>query len=174
MARGPWRRWPLWFGFVGFVAAAGAFAQGRDDGVPVVRAEPGPIKVKPADPGGYKPPHADRSIYDRISPPRAEKQGPAAGGKKRQLAEAPAYVGPYRVQLGSFREPELARKRWTELKKSHGDLLGRYTMVIEKVNIDGKGAHYRLQAGPLSTAKDVDGLCRALTRRQVHCILVKA
>jgi cell division septation protein DedD len=154
--------------------AAGAWAQGRDEGVPVVRAEPGPIKVRPADPGGYKPPHTDRSIYDRISPPRAETQGPAAGGRKKQVAEAPAYVGPYRVQLGSYREPEMARKRWTELKKSHGDLLARFTMVIEKVNIPGKGAHYRLQAGPLASPKDVDGLCRALAKRQVHCILVKA
>ena len=99
-------------------------------GIPLVKAEPGPIKVKPDDPGGLKVPHKDKSIYERFEgqrkvvpaadPGKGKAATPKPGDKK--MAQA---VGPYRIQLGSFENAETAQKRWNEMKNRHSDLIGR-------------------------------------------------
>jgi cell division septation protein DedD len=149
-------------------------------GIPLVKAEPGPLKVKPADPGGLKVPHSDKSIYEQIESHR--KVVPAADSAK--APKAPAHkatpkniaqaIGPYRVQLGSFENAETAERRWQEIKKRHADLVGKLQMVLERVELKAKGTVYRLQAGPLKTADDVQKLCAALSKRKVGCFLVKS
>ena len=39
-----------------------------DAGVPLIRAETAPIKVRPDSPGGMQVPHQDKEIYARINP----------------------------------------------------------------------------------------------------------
>ena len=41
--------------------------------VPIVRAEVGPIKTRPAEPGGIRVPHKDKRVYERIAPQRRKK-----------------------------------------------------------------------------------------------------
>jgi cell division septation protein DedD len=147
--------------------------------VPLVKAEPGPIKVKPEDPGGLKVPHKDKSIYERFEthrkvvpaadPAKGKATTPKAGEKK--LAQA---IGPYRIQLGSFESNETAQKRWNEIKNKHSDVMGGLTMVIERVELKAKGTMYRLQAGPLKSADEVQKVCGALAKRKVGCFLVKS
>lgn len=67
--------WPS----IAVVAAASAFGgviwyayhQGHEDGrpgmPPLVKAEPGPTKVKPDNPGGQEIPYQDSTVYDRMS-----------------------------------------------------------------------------------------------------------
>jgi cell division septation protein DedD len=153
-------------------------------GVPLVKAEPGPIKVKPADPGGLKIPHKDKSIYERFEGKR--KPAPAADpGKGKAVTPKPATpkpgdkklaqaIGPYRIQLGSFANAETAQKRWNEIKHRHSDLIGGLTMVVERVELKAKGTMFRLQAGPLKTPGEVQKLCGALAKRKVGCLLVKS
>jgi cell division septation protein DedD len=164
-------------------------------GVPLVKAEPGPVKVKPQDPGGLKVPYKDKSIYERFEGPR--KVVPAAGPGKSPKAATPKAatpksatpksatpkpgdkklaqaVGPYRIQLGSFENAETAQKRWNELKNRHSDLVGGLQMVVERVELKAKGTMFRLQAGPLKTPEDVQKLCAALSKRKVGCFLVKS
>ncbi len=163
------------------------FAQARDPAppanVPVVKAEAGPIKIKPSDPGGLRVPHGDKSIYDRIATPR--QVVPAGDPKRpRQVAAVPGAkpdpkkpaqaIGPYRIQVGSFKDSQAANKRWAELNSKHGDLVGKLQMVLERVELGGKGTMYRLQAGPLKSADDVQRLCTALRGRKVGCLLVKS
>jgi cell division septation protein DedD len=148
-------------------------------GVPLIKAEPGPVKVKPQDPGGLKVPHGDKSIYERIEshrkivpagdPGKSPKTSPKGTNKK--LAQA---IGPYRIQLGSFESSETAQKRWQELKSRHADLIGKLEMVLERVELKAKGTRYRLQAGPLKTPDEVQQLCTALGKRKVECFLVKS
>lgn len=157
--------------------------------VPLVKADPSPIKVKPEDPGGLKVPHKDKSIYERFESHRKvvpaadpgkgkattpktatpKTAAPKPGDKK--LAQA---IGPYRIQLGSFESNESAQKRWNEIKNKHSDLIGALTMVVERVEIKAKGTMYRLQAGPLKSAEDVQKVCGALAKRKVGCFLVKS
>jgi cell division septation protein DedD len=149
--------------------------------IPLIKAETGPIKVKPQNPGGLEVPHKDKAIYERFETHR--KVVPAGDPKKPQqtasstkpgqknLAQA---IGPYRAQLGSFASTESAQRRWQELRSRHSDLIGGLQMVLERVEVRAKGTMVRLQAGPLKTADEVQKLCAALAKRKVGCFLVKS
>ena len=165
-----------------------ARAEGRDGvvitspgAIPLIKADPGPIKIKPQNPGGLDVPHKDKSIYERFEGSR--KVMPAGDPKKphqtasntkpgqKNLAQA---IGPYRVQLGSFANTESAQRRWQELRSHHSDLIGGLQMVLERVEVRAKGTMVRLQAGPLKSADDVQKLCAALAKRKIGCFLVKS
>lgn len=172
------------------LAALGAIAprpEARAEGpggVPLVKAETTPIKVKPQDPGGIKIPHTDKSIYERFEthrkfvpaadPGKGAKKPPQTASAKPGEKNLAQDIGPYRVQLGSFANTESAQKRWHELRSRHADLVGGLQMVLERVEIRAKGTMVRLQAGPLKSAEDVQKLCSALAKRKVACFLVKS
>jgi len=40
---------------------------GGEDGVPLIKAAPGPVKVRPENPGGLKVPNRDKLVYDRMN-----------------------------------------------------------------------------------------------------------
>lgn len=71
------RRWgvPALIAWVTLSAFAGAlwFAyeqgvrKGMETGFPVVRADDGPVKIRPDDPGGLEVPHQDKRIYERMA-----------------------------------------------------------------------------------------------------------
>ena len=60
---------------------------------PLVKAEQGPVKEKPKDPGGLKIPNQDKLVYERITPkpqtPVAEKLAPAPEEPIVKTSEAP-------------------------------------------------------------------------------------
>ncbi len=71
------RRWgiPALIAWVTLSAFAGAlwFAyeqgvrRGMETGFPLVRADDGPVKIRPDDPGGLEVPHRDKRIYERMA-----------------------------------------------------------------------------------------------------------
>jgi cell division septation protein DedD len=151
--------------------------------IPLIKAEPGPIKTKPADPGGLKIPHRDKDIYKNFEDDRrAAAAGKMPAGRKntapsssankdgRKLAEN---IGPYRVQLGSYAKGEIAQRQWKSLRARHADLVEGLQMFVERVEIPQKGTLFRLQAGPLKSPEDAQKLCAALARRKVACFPVK-
>lgn len=84
-----WRRLFLGRGFLGFLAALAAFGvfaaivwvayeedrlSGTQPVVPVVRAAPGPIKLRPETPGGMKVPFQDKLVYDQLSQAENKKE----------------------------------------------------------------------------------------------------
>ena len=160
---------------------AGWAPEAHAEAIPLIRAEPGPIKVKPQNPGGLVVPHKDKSVYERFEgnrkfmpagdPKKLHQTASATKPGQKNIAQA---IGPYRIQLGSFSTSEHAQRRWQEIKSRHADLVGGLTMVLERVELRGKGTMVRLQAGPLKTADEVKKLCAALAKRKVGCFLVKS
>lgn len=256
----------LWFALVALAIAAGAiwyaFEQtnrvGEEGVAPLIKAEEGPTRVKPDDPGGMEIPHQDKAVYEKLgndtpapqkaesllpppeepmpppepapaaaapepsqainvintagespAPPPADAEttttaakemqppesevpaaeepapeetakaaevAPAAGTPETQMAAkppAPAAAGAYRVQLSSMRSAADADAAWAKLQKTYPDLLGNLSLNVEKVDLEGKGTFYRVQAGQLSeqAAKD---LCAELKRRKADCLVVKS
>ncbi|MBK5911776.1 hypothetical protein CCR85_09785 [Rhodothalassium salexigens] len=68
--------------------------------LPVVRAPDGPIKVRPADPGGMDVPHTDKLVFDGLT----EQRRPVEQAL-RALPEAPVVPPPETVEPGT-EEPE--------------------------------------------------------------------
>ncbi len=81
-------RYFLYFAVV-FAAGTGAgwyyvgtqFLTGDDSGIPLIKADKGPVKVRPINPGGMKVPDRDKLGYDRMQGngvrPRVERLLPA-------------------------------------------------------------------------------------------------
>mgnify|MGYP001468669873 CR=1 FL=1 len=86
-------------GMSGLFAVAAWFALHRSDldapttdTVPLIKAEAGPVKEKPKDPGGLKIPNQDKLVFERITPetktPINEKLAPAPEEPIVKSAEA--------------------------------------------------------------------------------------
>ncbi len=58
---------------------------GGDGGVPVIRAQTGPIKVRPENPGGLKVPDRDKLVYDRMQKTAGEDAQDKGRGPERLL-----------------------------------------------------------------------------------------
>lgn len=152
-------------------------------GIPLVKADPDPVKIKPKDPGGLKVPHKNMTVYERLegSQRKVVPAGdPNRGKKPKQVAAKPGEkklaqdIGPYRAQLGSYSNADMAERRWRELQKKHPGLFGSLHKVVERVNVRSKGTLYRLQAGPLKSPEDVQKLCAALAKHKIGCFLIKS
>jgi hypothetical protein len=109
-----------------------------------------------------------------VQPRRVAGRRAPVRRRTRSVAQATTadMIGPYRIQVGSFRTPEAAHDKWISLRQRHKDLLGSYIMVIEKVNRGRRGVVYRLQAGPLRTRGAVSKVCSRLSKRRIGCSLV--
>lgn len=94
----------IWFSYAEGIRA------GESGAIPLIKAEAGPAKIRPKDPGGLKPKHQDKYVYDRIAPgqsgkkverlaPKPEKPltpkkvEPAAGGNNSGASGGAATAG---------------------------------------------------------------------------------
>lgn len=76
------------------VAAAGAWSyygdqliqlwRGGQGGIPLIKADPGPVKVRPVNPGGLRVPNRDKLVYDRM---HGKSAGPGEAGGESGGAE---------------------------------------------------------------------------------------
>ena len=76
------------------VAAAGAWFyygdqliqlwRGGQGGIPLIKADPGPVKVRPVNPGGLRVPNRDKLVYDRM---HGKSAGPGEAGGESGGAE---------------------------------------------------------------------------------------
>jgi hypothetical protein len=75
---------------------------------------------------------------------------------------------PHGVHPASYREFDNARRGWDQLTHRNEDLLRGLDADIRKVEVDGKGACYRLYAVPVANA-EAAALCEKLRSRGVFC-----
>jgi hypothetical protein len=96
---------------------------------------------------------------------------PAPEPTQTQTAQV-GQVSGFKVQLASLQDPEGAQKEWKRLQGIHPELLGNLSMQTQKVEIEGRGTFYRIQAGPLPSRETADDLCALLKGRDQPCIVV--
>ena len=113
----------------------------------------------PATPGGTR----------GVSSPRLRYAGDAPAGAP---APGPPEAGAFRIQLGSLDSATAAEAEWRRLKRRHRDLLKALRPRVQRADLGAKGVFYRLQAGPLAGAGRAKGLCEALARRNVGCLVI--
>ncbi len=118
----------------------------------------------PAAPGGTS----------GVSPQqRYAGDAPAAPGPPAGPVPAPPEAGAFRIQLGSLDSAPAAEAEWRRLRRRHRDLLEALRPQVQRTDLGTKGVFYRLQVGPLAGAGRAKGLCEALARRNVPCLVIR-
>jgi len=106
-----------------------------------------------------------------IGAPAAKPEVVALARPANAAAANPA-SGAFRVQLLAMSSEQAAQRAWTDLAKSHRDLLGKLSPNVVRADLGAKGTVYRVQAGPLADRASADQLCGALAKRGTGCIVV--
>jgi SPOR domain len=163
---------------------------GSPSGEPVtIAAQPGPIKVKPSEPGGMQVKGQGDSSYaasegadpnakiDLSAVPEApiakpEKAPapapaqPAPAPAKTETAAAPASGGGGQIQLGALDSQAKAEAVWTKLSGRYA-YLGALSHSVVKAEVNGK-TYYRLRASGGGAA----GVCSKLKVAGEACTVV--
>ncbi|MBS0472170.1 MAG: tetratricopeptide repeat protein [Proteobacteria bacterium] len=134
---------------------------------PVVLKPPsGGIHLKP--PAGMVTLKAPGAVH--LKPP-GSAPSPARTAKP-DLKPALSDTGGTLIQLGAWREEKDAVAAWNRLTVSGGNLLAGLTPQVVSADVPGQGRFYRLRAGPVAQDR-ASGLCAALTRQGLACIVVR-
>jgi tetratricopeptide (TPR) repeat protein len=115
----------------------------------------------------------ERKAIEMAMQPAPPVRAPAAQ-KPASLAPEPKAVVKGRTQpavhIASFRSRKAAERGWSQIRRAHRKLLGRFSHSISKVNLGpGKGVFYRLMVGPVKTKSSAVRLCRQLKKRRQFC-----
>ena len=110
---------------------------------------------------------------NRTAEAPAKEQASAEPAPAPQTTAASPASGAFRVQLASVREESGAAAEWKRLSSKNKDLLGNLEMFVQRIEIEGKGVFYRLQAGPLGDSGAAERLCADLKERNVGCLIVR-
>ena len=112
-----------------------------------------------------------------IKPPQFAKAAPkkkqVAVTKSASKATLASTGGRYRVQISSLRSETSVRRGWSTISARNKDILGDLSLLIERIQVAGKGTFYRMQAGRLQTRAQAGAVCRKLKQRRVSCIVVR-
>jgi hypothetical protein len=104
-----------------------------------------------------------------LAPPPVEETATASAN----VAPAAATPGDRYVQLGSIKEEGAVPAHWGKLQSKHGSLISGLSYRVVKAEIPDKGTFYRIQAGPIDSAKASD-ICGSLNGSSPgSCLVVK-
>lgn len=178
-----------------FVLLAGAlvggtfFWLGRRNAEPtgapeLIRAEAGPYKERPADPGGLDVKGESETAFqtsagedadsqldtsglgEQPAPPPAKPEATAEAARAEPPESPPAPTGAANtiVQLGAYRNAAQAERAWTSLSTRFPDVAALTKMVVPY------SGGYRLRAGASSPAQ-ARAACQALEAAGENCFL---
>ena len=102
---------------------------------------------------------------------KAPPATPAAPARPVPLRPVIARTGGIRLQLGSVRTPDAARREWQHLKEANTDLLGNIDGFAVRADLGAKGVYYRIETAPLADPALAARICGELKRRGDGCIL---
>jgi len=101
-------------------------------------------------------------------------EAPAADEPSESAQPAPPQPRPgdALVQLAAFRDKATAERVWGQLRTRFPNILGDQRLILQDVEIEGKGTFWRVRTGPFpnrATARDV---CAQLKARDQACLVV--
>lgn len=113
----------------------------------------------------------ERAAIERSLQPTASAKPAATAAAPASAPAAAAKGGPQpAVHLASYRSREAADRGWTQLRRTHKDLLEPLTAEITQINLGpGKGTFFRLNAGPVVDRNVAADICSKLKRRRQYC-----
>ena len=145
---------------------------------PETMPAPAKISAKEPMPPASEPPPATAKTKRPPARPAGESTAAKPGAPS---AKAPSAAGrrtaaltrSWRIQLAAYRSEANVRRRWSELRRKHGDLLGGLRLIITRADLGPtKGVYYRMQAGPLANSTAALALCARIKRRKIGCLVV--
>jgi hypothetical protein len=122
--------------------------------IPYVRAEPGPVKVKPEDPGGLKIPNQDKLVFERINPvvrpPVVEKMAPAPEEPIVKAVEATGQTPKQAPAAPTLEKPETAKSIAAPKPAPEPEKIEKTaeTLKIEPVTAEAEVEKAREQGAP--------------------------
>jgi len=164
--------------------------------LPVIEADPGPMKIMPENVGKADVPHQDKLFYNQVSPKKDEpvtehllpspeeplqiddlSSEPDVIMKEIPLVEKPAPTKiavklKFRVQIAAFSSAEAARREWNRLLKLT-PLLKSQDVYYSRVDLGAKkGIYYRVQVGKFADKVAAQNFCRKLESQKLTCMVV--
>lgn len=79
----------------------------------------------------------------------------------------------WRIQISAVKSMESANEEWKRQASKYPDLLGKLSLEVQKIEVQGKGTFYRVRGGPLTDQDAARKLCDDLKKKKVSCIVVK-
>ena len=124
----------------------------------LIKADPGPFKVKPDSPGGRAVPDRDKRVYERIA------AAPPETGPERLLPPPEVPLPPPRFEPDPAPAPPAPRPAQTE-KGSEAKTPEKKTAAVKPPPTPRAAQNYRLQLGALRSKDAVDKAWKRLRQR---------
>jgi cell division protein FtsN len=194
----------LMVGIAVAIVAGTLFTLGRQSGgsgpPELIRAEAGPYKIKPTDPGGLDVAGDSQTAFatsagadtdaqidmnavpdapiERPKPkpavvaevPTPETKAPVKAPVVKSVPDVPAAASATVVQLGAFSSGAKAEAAWKALTGRFATLGAMTKIIVPVANASG-GSFYRLRAGAPSPA-DAKSLCQSLRVAGENCVVI--
>ena len=117
-----------------------------------------------------------KSAVVKAQPTKAPAKTKTAAKKEAAVTKKPvaaAKLSGLRVQLGAYRSDAEASHEWKKAVAKHKAALAGLKMMVQKVEIEGKGTMFRLQAGPVKSKDAARALCKQLVAAGQGCFIAK-
>ena len=154
---------------------AGYKAIGHSSGpIPVITADPRPMRVRPENPGGMlvAPEEAQAAPGETRLAPGTEEPNPRALTARLDSAGAPPAPAPVRaitVQLGTAKTEAGAQALWDRLSAKAPGLLAGHQPIVRR-GTDG-GAAWRLRTGGFPGLDDARSFCDQVRLKGGSCVV---
>jgi hypothetical protein len=182
-------------GVLALAVGASSLLRRTHHGVPVIEPLAGPVRIKPADPGGMKVMGAEDAApagaAEKLAPPperpqiaalrarvRAAHLPPVAASPPAQkaaavvpapVATAPAASGPA-VQLAAFDSADLAEQDWGRLATRMPALFGSRKPEVVRAEVHGRTL-WRLRTGGFASETQALDFCAKVRGQGGDCSL---
>jgi len=151
--------------------------------VPIVQADQGPLRVKPANPGGMTvvPEAKQADPNDSHLAPGTEEPNPRALLTMTGPAKAPGQpvvltpprTRSFTVQLSEAKSEDQARTAWEKLAKKQPELFGQRRALFQKVNESGP-TPWRLRTGGFADPAQAKAFCDKVKAKGGQCAVVES